>query len=77
MGSGEGSDVGSGEGSVVGSDVGSDDRELRRAWLASAGLLEVGGAGGIRLGLFQHGLGVTAQGEQNTLSVRRPCLDGS
>ena len=48
-----------------------------RAWLASAGLLEVGGAGGIRLGLFQHGLGVTAQGEQNTLSVRRPCLDGS
>lgn len=34
VGSGEGSDVGSGEGSVVGSDVGSDDRELRRAWLA-------------------------------------------
>jgi heme/copper-type cytochrome/quinol oxidase subunit 2 len=48
-----------------------------RAWLATAGLLEVGGAGGIRLGLFQHGLGVTAQGGQNTLSVRRACLDGS
>lgn len=48
-----------------------------RAWLAAAGVLEVGGTGGIRLGLFQHGLGVTAQGEQNTQPGRRFCLDGS